>query len=754
MQLVAERVKILVDPFWEGGASLLRIYNTLTKTLEEVRTLEPGLARMYTCGPTVYRYAHIGNLRTYLMADWVRRVLEANGYEVYHVKNITDVGHMRQELLESGGDKMVLAALAEGKTSQEIAQFYADSFHQDEARVNILPARVFPWATQHIPEMISVVAKLLTNGYAYRAGANIYFDVGQFRNYGKLSGNSGVDLLEGVRVEADPLKRDPRDFTLWKAAEPGRDLKWDSPWGPGFPGWHIECSAMAAKYLGEQFDIHTGGVDNIFPHHEDEIAQSEAAFGRQHVRYWVHGQHLLADGAKMAKSSGNVFLLSDLITRGFDPRSFRYLCMTVRYRHRMNFTFNSLKASERALTNLRHRIWVWKNLPPMASLPPETEEWRRKFWETVENDLDLPGALALTWAMISSDLPGQAKLALLLDFDRVFGLDLDRVPPSFPIPQPILATINERCTLRQRADYSGADARRSSVLSCGYVVEDTVEGTRVRPKTALEQREERWRSISSSREVESFLERPSEYDFTVILNAYNYVDDVRRCVNSILKYSGGYSWEIVIIDNGSTDGTAEWLEELRSRRPNVRVVHCDHTIGDAAGKNVALKQSLGKTIIVLDTSVEIVGDILSPISQYLADNSIGVFGPYGLTTSDMRHFHEEVDQGEADAIQGYCMAFRREDIKSVGLMRENFRFYRNLDIDYCFQFKDRGYRVVADNSLPMIRHEHRQWSELDSNQRDELSRKNFGRFLKRWGNRPELLIAGGASGMGSGFFHH
>jgi cysteinyl-tRNA synthetase len=602
--------------------------------------------------------------------------------------------------------------------------------------------------------MISVVEKLLSKGYAYQAGDNIYFDVNKFSDYGKLSGNTGVDLLEGVRVEADPLKHDPRDFTLWKAAEAGREMQWDSPWGSGFPGWHIECSAMAAKYLGEQFDIHTGGVDNIFPHHEDEIAQSEAAFGQRHVRYWVHGQHLLADGAKMAKSAGNVFLLDDMVSRGFCPLAFRYLCMTVRYRHRMNFTFNSLKASERALTNLRHRIWVWKNLPELTTLPSETEQWRRKFWETVENDLDLPGALALTWDMVSSDLPGQAKLALLLDYVRVFGLDLDGTPTSFPVPYSIQNTINERRTLRSQAEYLTADDRRATVLAHGYLVEDTREGTRVRPKTPLEQQEERWKSVSSSREVDSLLDQPNKYDFTFLLNAYNYVSDVERCVNSMLKYSSGYSAEIIVVDNGSTDGTAEWLERLQLSYTNARVIHCDHVLGDAAAKNIGLKQSLGRNIIIVDGSLEIIGDVLGPIGQQLADETVGIFGPYGLTTHDLRHFHEEVDKGEADAIQAYCMAFRREAVKTVGFMRESFRFYRNLDIDYGFQFKDKGYRIVADNSLPVIRHEHRQWTELDDNQRDELSRKNFGRFLKRWGNRPELLIAAGATGMGIGFFHH
>ena len=360
---------------------MLRIYNTLSRRIEEIEPSQPGTVRMYTCGPTVYRDAHIGNLRTYLMADWVRRALVHHGLEVQHVKNVTDVGHMRQELVETGGDKMILAALSEGRTVQEIAAMYAERFHRDEARLNILEAAVFPWASHHIPEMISIVETLLANGHAYENGGNIYFDVPSFVGYGKLSRNTGADLLEGVRAEADPLKRDPRDFTLWKAAEPGRDLKWDSPWGPGFPGWHIECSAMAAKYLGQKFDIHTGGVDNIFPHHEDEIAQSEAAFGEPHVRYWVHAQHLLADGAKMAKSSGNVFLIDELIERGFDPLSFRYLCMSILYRHRMNFTFNSLKAAEKALTGLRQRVWLWSQQPVVNGHTDQVESFRRRFWD-------------------------------------------------------------------------------------------------------------------------------------------------------------------------------------------------------------------------------------------------------------------------------------------------------------------------------------------------------------------------------------
>ena len=732
---------------------MLRIYNTLTKTVEEIEPAEPGKISMYTCGPTVYRDAHIGNLRTYMMADWIRRALMHHGLQVQHVKNITDVGHMRQELVETGGDKMILAALAEGKTVQEIAELYAGRFHRDEARLNIMDAHVFPWASHHIPEMLSIVGTLMEKGHAYERGGNVYFDVPSFSDYGKLSRNTGVDLLEGVRAEADPLKQDPRDFTLWKAAEPGRDVKWGSQWGEGFPGWHIECSAMASKYLGEFFDIHTGGVDNIFPHHEDEIAQSEAAFGEQHVRYWVHAQHLLADGAKMAKSSGNVFLVEELIERGFDPMAFRYLCMTVLYRHRMNFTFTSLKAAEKALTNLRARVWQWSMEPDGNGHPAEADEFRRRFWEAVDSDLNLPGALAVTWEMVRSALPGRAKMGLLLEFDEMFGLDLHKSPSENSVGEEIVASLREREALRERQTWEPADSLRAQISANGFVVEDGPSGSRARPKTAMERRLEKWDSVSSAREVPSRLHEPAEYDFTFILNAYGYPEDVRRCVDGMLRHSQGYSAEVIVIDSGSTDGTGEMLEEMQQEHANLRVFHCDHVIGDAASKNIGIKQSLGSHIIIVDGSAEIVGDILGAVKERLSDPSVGIFGPYGLTTDDMQHFHEEVDEGEADAMQAYCMSFRREAVDTVGLMREVFRFYRNLDIDYCFQFKDKGFRVLADASLPIVRHEHRQWTELDDNQRDELSRKNFGRFLKRWGNRPDLLITAGAKGFGGGFNH-
>src|SRR5437660_2478790 len=301
----------------------MKIYNTLTRRVEDIHPLEPGKIRMYSCGPTVYRYIHIGNLRTFVMADWLRRVFEYRGLKVSHIKNITDVGHMRQEMLDRGEDKMIAQARKEGKTSAQIARFYTQAFHEDERALNILPAHVFPRATEHVAEMIEIVEGLLEKGIAYEVGGNVYYDIKRFPPYGKLSGNQLENMLAGVREGQDAEKHNPEDFPLWKVAEPGREMAWESPWGRGFPGWHIECSAMSMKYLGQCFDIHTGGVDNIFPHHEDEIAQSEGFTGQRYVTCWVHAQHLLADGQKMAKSTGNAYTRAEIEARGFDPLALR-----------------------------------------------------------------------------------------------------------------------------------------------------------------------------------------------------------------------------------------------------------------------------------------------------------------------------------------------------------------------------------------------------------------------------------------------
>ena len=721
---------------------MLRLYNTLSKQIEEVRPIEPGVVKMYTCGPTVYRDAHIGNLRSYLMADWIRRALELSDLEVVHIKNITDVGHMRQEVLEQGGDKVIAAARAEGKTPAEIAQFYTDRFLSDELKLNIKPAQEFPKATDHVPEMLEITECLVQRGLAYEVGGNVYYEVGKFGGYGKLSGNIAEgDLLEAVRVEADPLKRDPRDFTLWKAAETGRELKWPSIWGEGFPGWHIECSAMSIKYLGSRFDIHTGGVDNIFPHHEGEIAQSEGYAGEQVVNIWTHGQHLLADGVKMAKSMGNSFILSDIEAQGIDPLAFRYLCLTAQYDTRLNFTFTSLKAAQRALLRLRNMVWQWSFQTNGTSADAEAvSQWQERFKSLVDDNLNMPGALALTWELAHSDVSPSAKLELLSYFDRVLGLDITNVLDDYAVPSEVVNEISHRSEHRGRQDYARADSIRSSLADSGYIVQDGSVATLVRPKTDWEMRQERWHTYSSEVEVPSLMDEDDRVDLTVGIVACNYLGDVRRCVESAFKWLGDRDAEVVVVDNGSSDGTDEWLEGAAAEDKRLRVIHIDHPLGEGSAKRILLKQCLGKTVVMVDTSVEVEGDIFGPIEGALEDETIGVTGPFGLRTTDLHHFHDgEGESGDMDAMQAYCFAFRRERLNEVGLPRQTFRFYRNLDLDFSFQFKAQGYRIVADSGLPVAQHEHRVWSELAEAERDELSRKNYGRFLDRWGDRADLL---------------
>ena len=721
---------------------MLRLYNTLSKQIEEVRPIDPGAVKMYTCGPTVYRDAHIGNLRSYLMADWIRRALELNDLEVVHIKNITDVGHMRQEVLEQGGDKVIAAARAEGKTPAQIAQFYTDRFLSDELKLNITPAQEFPKATDHVPEMLEITERLVQRGLAYEVGGNVYYEVGKFGGYGKLSGNIAEgDLLEAVRVEADPLKRDPRDFTLWKAAEAGRELKWPSIWGEGFPGWHIECSAMSIKYLGSRFDIHTGGVDNIFPHHEGEIAQSEGYAGEQVVNIWTHGQHLLADGVKMAKSMGNSFILSDIEAQGIDPLAFRYLCLTAQYDTRLNFTFTSLKAAQRALLRLRNMVWQWSFQTNGSSADTEiVSQWQGRFKSLVDDNLNMPGALALTWELAHSDVSPSAKLEILSYFDRVLGLDITNVLDDYAVPSEVSDEISHRSKHRGRRDYGRADSIRASLADSGYIVQDGSVASLVRPKTDWEMRQERWHTYSSEVEVPSLMDEDDRVDLTVGIVACNYLGDVQRCVESAFKWLGDRDAEVVVVDNGSSDGTDEWLEGAAARDKRLRVIHIDHPLGEGSAKRILLKQCLGRTVVMVDTSVEVEGDIFGPIEGALDDETVGVTGPFGLRTTDLHHFHDgEGESGDMDAMQAYCFAFRRERLNEVGLPRQTFRFYRNLDLDFSFQFKAQGYRIVADAALPVAQHEHRVWSELAEAERDELSRKNYGRFLDRWGDRADLL---------------
>src|SRR3990170_3867078 len=537
---------------------MLQLYNTRSRRKEPFTPLQQGRAGVYSCGPTVYRDVHIGNLRSYLLGDWLRRTLEARGFQVTHVKNITDVGHMRQELLERGEDKVIASARAAGKTPQEIAQQYTKSFLRDEAALSIQPAHIFPKATEHVVQMIAMTQRLIERGLAYEVGGNVYFDVGHFPAYGGLSGNTGESLLEGVRSEADPQKRDPRDFALWKAAEPGRLMKWPSPWGDGFPGWHIECSAMSTFHLGERFDIHTGGVDNIFPHHEDEVAQSEGALGHQVVSYWVHGQHLLVDGLKMAKSTGNVYTLPDLQARGFEPLSFRYLCASVHYRHRLNFTFDSLRAAASGLNRLRQEAFLASSASGGGGNGGSGERWEQAFWEAIEDDLHLPRALDVLWELVRSDTPPAVKARLLQTFDRVLGFDL--FAPATEVPDAARVLVDERQELRARSAFAAADRLRERIAAAGFHVRDTGKGAAVVPLLAPPPATVE--ALHSSQEVPSRLDEPDELDFSVILVGRDELESLRRSSEAVLRHAGGHQIELIAVDNGSSDGTQEWLTAL------------------------------------------------------------------------------------------------------------------------------------------------------------------------------------------------
>src|SRR5213594_2567437 len=458
-----------------GEVVQLSIYDTLQRRVVPLTPERAGEVRMYTCGPTVYRPAQLGNLRSYLLADWIRRTLEHFGNTVISVKNITDVGHMRQDAVERGEDKVIAAALAEGKTPKQIAEFYEARFHEDERRLGILPATRFPRATDHVPEMIGLIERLVARGLAYEVAGAVYFAVKRFPGYGKLSGNVGEALRQGVRAELDPNKRDPADFALWKKAEPGRVLTWDSPWGAGFPGWHIECSAMSTRYLGERFDLHTGGVDNIFPHHEDEIAQSEGAYGHASVGHWVHGQHLLADGVKMAKSARNTMTIDELVELGIDPLAFRYQCLLTHYRTRMHFSLGALRQAAEALDHLRQRVRHWSQLADGELADRRHERWLERFREALADDLNLPKALAcLHQCAADPEISERARLEVVLEADRILGLDLASVVSEHAkVPREVLAGVEEHVAARVAGDYGRADGLRATFD--GYPIDDQTE---------------------------------------------------------------------------------------------------------------------------------------------------------------------------------------------------------------------------------------------------------------------------------------
>jgi cysteinyl-tRNA synthetase len=457
----------------------VRLHNTLTRRTEPLETIEPGRVGIYTCGSTVYKYAHIGNLRTYLFGDLLHRTLEYLGYEVRYVKNITDVGHMRDDQLDAieGEDKIELAAETEGKSPAEIAEFYTHAWLEDEALINILPVDVMPKATDHIEGMIDLTRRLLEKGLAYEVDGTIYFDVSEFPGYGQLSGQKVEETHAGHRVEIESDKRDPADFALWKRAGASRLMKWPSPWGDGFPGWHIECSAMSLELLGERFDVHTGGIDLKFPHHEDEIAQSEGALGHRVVTTWMHGEFLTMDDAKMAKSAGNIIRVADLPDLGFEPLAFRYLALTAHYRSKLDFTADAMHAATSGLARLRRAASSESDEPVDLGAQP-IAGYRARFTDAIADDLGTPRALAIAHEVASADdLTDVPRRALLLDFDRVLGLSLDApVAEAPPLPEGAAELLERRAAARAAKDWSTSDALRDELAALGVEVRDTPEG--------------------------------------------------------------------------------------------------------------------------------------------------------------------------------------------------------------------------------------------------------------------------------------
>jgi len=699
-----------------------------------VEPREPPHLRMYSCGPTVYRSVHIGNLRTYLLADWIKRIARSQGWDVLHVKNITDVGHMRQEMAERGGDKVIAAALAAGRTPRDIADEFEAEFHLAEALLGIEPADVFPRATDHVPQMISLVERLLGLGLAYQVNGTVYFDTAAQDSYGSLSGNSLEQLQRAAGAEPDPAKRHAADFTLWRQAEPGRRLMvWDSPFGRGYPGWHIECSAMSMAYLGEEIDLHTGGVDNIFPHHEDELAQSEGATGKQFVRHWVHGQHLLADGVKMAKSQGNVYTLQDLLERGFDPISFRYLCATVRYGTRLNFTLASLAGAQRGLQRLRRLAAESGGTVDESRVRP----LQAAIQGALEDNLDLPRALALTWQFARTrDLSGATRRTALLGADRWLGLALDRSSLAAPEPGTWRELATVRDVERRQGAFAGADAARVSLLGLGVVPEDGPAGTSYRLASALDRRHG---LISSPLEVPDQRGEPDLVEVSVSIVSSGYPEDLVRCIVSLQKHRHGHSVEILAVDNDSPEVGAI-LDDLARQDPSIRPFHADHQLGEGAARNVTLRAARGSAVLILDTGVEVTGDCFAPLLEALRDPLVGAVGRWGAVSRDMREFADS-DTVEVDAIDGYCLAFARGRLHEAGLWDERFRFYRMLDFHYSLTLRSFGLSQRRLPELPVVMHRHRGWEDTDPEERDRLSRLNFRRFFERWHHRPDLLLA-------------
>ncbi len=460
----------------------LYLYNTLTRRKEEFVPIRPGEAGLYTCGPTVYNFAHIGNLRTYVFEDVLKRVLVLNGYRVRHVMNITDVGHLTGDR-DMGEDKIETGSRREGKTAWDIAEFYTRAFKQDIAQLNILEPTVWCKATDSIPEQIDLIRALEEKGFTYRTGDGLYFDTARFPGYARLSSQNLDALQEGARVEKNPEKRSPTDFALWKFSPVGvrRQMEWDSPWGVGFPGWHIECSAMSMKFLGEQLDIHCGGIDHIDIHHTNEIAQSEAATGRKFFNFWMHGAFLnIQGGKKMAKSEENFLTLANaLVKRGLPPLAYRFAAFLTHYRKPMEYSDASIQAAKNGLEHLCNQVRELASAGARAAASAADPGFREKFLEAVNDDLNMPRAMAVVQEMLKSDLAPGAKRATVLEFDRVLGLDLDRVDRREELPAEVQQLVEARAGARASKNWAESDRLRDEIQARGYTVKDTRAGMKL-----------------------------------------------------------------------------------------------------------------------------------------------------------------------------------------------------------------------------------------------------------------------------------
>ncbi|RIK11224.1 MAG: cysteine--tRNA ligase [Acidobacteria bacterium] len=469
-----------------GAIGLPSFFNTRGRKVEPLTIAEPGRASIYTCGPTVYRYAHLGNLRSFLLADLVVRICQFAGLKTRQVVNITDIGHMTDEVTGEGDDKILLAAEVEGKSPSEIADFYTGAFLDDCALAGMTPADDYPRASKHISEMIELIECLLDKGNAYVSGGSVYFDVSTFPGYGSLSGNSLKQLKPGHRkVVTDPQKRRAEDFLLWKAAGPRRLVKFPSPWSEGYPGWHIECSAMSLKLLGDRIDIHTAGIDLVFPHHEDEIAQSDAATGHRVVGHWIHGEHLLMSGNKMAKSAGNTLRMTDIAESGLDPLAFRLLMFGARYRKQVHFSMEALEAADTSLTRLRRAFGDLGEPLPLDELEMSSSATRahEEFSKAVMSDIDTATAVRVLYSTASNrSIPSIQRVSLAAAWDRILGLNLtDTQSTHTPEPkisgEEVLELIKARDAARASRDFTEADRIRDRLAEAGVVLTDTPAGT-------------------------------------------------------------------------------------------------------------------------------------------------------------------------------------------------------------------------------------------------------------------------------------